>query len=194
MSEGIRAFVGFSLPAEVKDTLEDIQFDLMDMVPENAINWNRSANLHMTLAFLGDNNRPEQIGQVCDALDMLAAAHNKITLRIGPLGCFPRKRNPKVIYAGVQGQTKQLFLLKENLDSVLEPIGYEPEQRKYTPHLTLGYVRKPDQVVKAQFPFGSHLPEVKWTNRTLHLYHSYKSKKGPVYKKIHSARLESETS
>ena len=194
MSEGIRAFVGFSLPAEVKETLEDIQFDLMDMVPENAINWNKPANLHLTLAFLGDNNQPEQIGQVCEALDTLAADHGKIALRMGPLGCFPRKRNPKVIYAGVQGQTKQLFKLKENLDAILEPIGYEPEQRKYTPHLTLGYVRKPDQVERAKFPFGSHLPEVEWTNGTLHLYHSYKSKKGPVYKKIHSVKLGSDTS
>ncbi len=186
---GIRIFIGLDLVADVRSALEDIQFDLMDMVPENAIVWSKPENMHLTLAFLGDGNQPEQVGAVCDLLDKTVTDTPSFKLRLGPLGCFPRRRNPKVIYTGVQGGTKQLSDLQQSLETELAKIGYEPEKRKYTPHLTLGFVRKPDQVEKARIPFGSESPPAEWTISAVHLYHSYKTKKGPVYKKIHSIKL-----
>ncbi len=186
---GIRIFIGLDVVEDVRSTLEDIQFDLMDMVPENAINWSKPENLHLTLAFLGDGNQPEQVGAVCDLLDETVTGTKSFNLKLGPLGCFPRRRNPKVIYTGIQGGTKQLHDLQQALEAELEKLGYEPERRKYTPHLTLGFVRKPDQVEKARFPFGSESPPAEWTVTAVHLYHSYRTKKGQIYKKIHSINL-----
>ena len=191
MSDGIRIFIGLDVTEEVKIALEDIQFDLMEMVPEQAMNWSKPQNLHVTLAFLGDGNQPEQVGAVCDLMDRELAGLAPFELRLGPLGCFPRRRNPRVIYSGIQGGTKQLTDMQSDLAQALAAIGYEPEKRKYTPHLTLGYVRKPDQVEKAQLPFGSESPPAAWEVKAVHLYHSYKTKKGPIYKKIHSVKLES---
>lgn len=188
--DGIRIFVGIALSDEVRIALEDVQFDLMDMVPERAINWSRPELMHLTLNFLGDGNRPEQVAAVCDQLDQIAQGQRPFSLRMGPLGCFPRRRNPEVIYAGLQGGTQQLYTLKEALDEGLATIGYVPESRKYTPHLTLGRVRKPDQVVKAQFPFGSHTQAAEWLVDGVHVYHSFRSKKrGIQYKVIHTANF-----
>lgn len=191
MSDGIRVFVAIALTEDVRTVLEDIQFDLMEMLPEKALNWTRPETMHLTLNFLGDGNRPEQVAAVCDQLDRIAKGRKPFQLRMGPLGCFPRRRNPKVIYTGLQGGTKQLYDLKEALDSSLAKIGYEPEARKYTPHLTLGRVRKPDQVQKAQLPFGSHTQPAEWDVSAIHLYHSFRTKKkGPQYKVIHSAEFD----
>ncbi|MFK7802255.1 MAG: RNA 2',3'-cyclic phosphodiesterase [Anaerolineae bacterium] len=190
MSDGIRIFVAISITDEVREVLEDIQIDLGDMLPENAITWTRPKSMHLTLAFLGDGNQPEQVAAVCDLLDKVTADIKSFPLRLGAIGCFPRRRNPKVIHTGLQGGVKQLHTLKERLDSSLEIIDYKPEARKYTPHLTLGRVRKPDQVEKAQLPFGSHTPPADWRVTAVHLYHSFRTKKrGPQYKIIHSAQL-----
>lgn len=190
MSDGIRMFIAVSIPDEVREILEDIQFDLAEMVPENAIIWNRPESMHVTLAFLGDGNLPEQVAAVCDLLDQVTSDIKSFPLRLGAIGCFPRRRNPKVIHTGLQGGTKQLHTLKEKLDLGLSPLGYQPESRKYTPHLTLGRVRKPDQVEKAQLPFGSHTPPADWRVSAIQLFHSFRTKKrGPQYKVVHSARL-----
>ena len=190
MSDGIRVFVAASVTDEVREILEDIQFDLADMVPENAITWTKPGSMHLTLAFLGDGNQPEQVAAICDLLDAITTDIKPFPLRLGAIGCFPRRRNPKVIHTGVQGGVKQLYTLKERLDVGLSTLGYEPEKRKYTPHLTLGRVRKPDQVEKAQLPFGSHTPPADWQVSAIHLYHSFRTKKrGPQYKIIHSAKF-----
>jgi 2'-5' RNA ligase len=162
-------------------------------VPENAITWNRPETMHLTLAFLGDGNQPEQVAAVCDLLDTVTAGIKPFPLRLGAIGCFPRRRNPKVIHTGLQGGVKQLHTLKERLDLSLAQTGYVPEDRKYTPHLTLGRVRKPDQVEKAQLPFGSHTPPVDWHVSAIHLYHSFHTKKrGPQYKIIHSSQFKND--
>ena len=190
MSEGIRIFIGLDVPVIAKEALENVQFDLMDMLPENAVTWSRPENMHVTLAFLGDGNQPERVGAVCELLDTIVEGKKQFHLRLGPLGCFPRRRNPTVIHTGLQGGVKQLGDMKVELDTALSEIGFELDKRKYTPHLTLGRVRKPDQVEKAQLPFGSETPPTQWDVSAVHLYHSYKNRQGQKYKKIHSVDLK----
>jgi 2'-5' RNA ligase len=56
-------------------------------------------------------------------------------------GTFPSPKSPRVIWLGLSGQTEILANLVKNLEQVFAPLGFAPEKRRFTPHLTLGRVR-----------------------------------------------------
>src|SRR5690606_2755771 len=62
------------------------------------------------------------------------------TLRTSGLGAFPRMARAQVLWLGIDdgGATGAIV---ECLDATLEPLGFAPEQRGFTPHVTLGRAR-----------------------------------------------------
>jgi 2'-5' RNA ligase len=47
-----------------------------------------------------------------------------------------------VVWVGVEGDLELLLTLHKNIDRVLAPLGFPPEKRAFSPHLTLGRVRE----------------------------------------------------
>src|SRR5207245_2186076 len=57
-------------------------------------------------------------------------------------GCFPNPRRPRVLWIGVGAGTQELCALHDDLEPPLLDLGcYRREDRKYSPHITLGRVR-----------------------------------------------------
>ena len=63
------------------------------------------------------------------------------TIRIRGCGGFPNTKNPRVIWIGVEDQNGLLRELQARAERGLEELGFEREQRDYTPHLTVGRLR-----------------------------------------------------
>ena len=103
---GIRAFIGLSIPTAAQEILENTQFDLMELVPENSVRWVNPNNMHLTLFFLGDGILPEKIAKLCDTLDDIAATCRPFALELGRIGCFPKQNAPRVLWVGIDGQTR----------------------------------------------------------------------------------------
>jgi 2'-5' RNA ligase len=61
---------------------------------------------------------------------------------VAGLGCFPNPKRPRVIWAGLRGEVKELEALKNQLEPGLVKLGYIPEKREFHPHLTLGRVKE----------------------------------------------------
>lgn len=61
---------------------------------------------------------------------------------VGGLGGFPDLRRPRVVFAKVAPHP-QLTALVEEIARRLAEIGIEREARPFTPHVTLGRVKKP---------------------------------------------------
>jgi 2'-5' RNA ligase len=57
------------------------------------------------------------------------------------LGVFPGIRQPRVIWAGIIGDTQRLLDLQRAVDAQLAAIGYPPEKRPFRSHLTIGRVK-----------------------------------------------------
>jgi 2'-5' RNA ligase len=55
------------------------------------------------------------------------------------LGAFPSLRRPRVVWAGLRGNG--LKELSEIIETTLMQLDFPPEERDFTPHLTLGRVR-----------------------------------------------------
>ena len=134
---GIRSFVAIELAAPVLEALDHLQSQLKHKVPAGAVRWTRVESIHLTLQFLGDV-APGQVGNITAALKAVAAEHTAFELELVGLGVFPNPRRPRIVWVGISEPSGALNHLQRAIGRVLTPLGYPPEERAFTPHLTIG--------------------------------------------------------
>jgi 2'-5' RNA ligase len=135
----IRTFIAIELPQDVKATLSRLQTDL-GAGKDNSVKWVNPDSIHLTLKFLGNVNA-DAIPQVINAMENLAKNANPLSLRVSEVGTFPNTRSPRVVWVGLKGDTETLSGLQQHLERSLAAIGFPPENKAFSPHLTLGRVR-----------------------------------------------------
>jgi 2'-5' RNA ligase len=108
--------------------------------------WTAPANIHLTLKFLGDIE-PDRIDGIHRALEERLRPFPRCTINAKGLGVFPDPRRPRIIWVGIHGD--QLASLAAQVESALVPSGFAPDQRNFSPHLTIGRWRQTDRPPKA---------------------------------------------
>ena len=139
--EKIRAFIAIELDESIKESLTKLQERLKGQVPQGSVRWVRSEGIHLTLKFLGDVPA-DQIGEITRALERSCQGFAPSSLSCGGLGCFPDLKRPRVVWVGVREETGTLAQLQKAIEENVAPLGYPPEKRKFSPHLTLGRVQR----------------------------------------------------
>jgi 2'-5' RNA ligase len=148
----------------------------------------RPEQLHLTLRFLGD---VEDAG--CDAL---VKSMNQVTdeppftFSLAGLGAFPDQKRPRVVWTGVAEGKAQVMSLAARVESAVVAAGLPPEDRPFSPHLTLGRVREPGDF-KALWQAAGAAPFV---GKPVHavdvrLVWSTLTPTGPVYRDVESFPL-----
>jgi RNA 2',3'-cyclic 3'-phosphodiesterase len=121
-----RLFIAIRPPGPIRDLL----IDAMDDSPE--FRWQDEDQLHLTLRFIGEVERPV-------AEDVAAAlAHvraQRFEARIDGVGRFDQRR-AGALWAGVEPKP-QLAALAGKIERVCQQTGLEPERRAFHPHITL---------------------------------------------------------
>ncbi len=126
--EGKRLFVSLDFPFPVRKAL----FELDPHLP--VVHWVRPAQLHLTLAFLG------QVSPVVEERLRNQLAGLKFTrffLPLNSLDTFPVKGRPKIIWLGVGRGHPHLFQLHKSVTDAALGAGLQPDLRPWHPHLTL---------------------------------------------------------
>jgi 2'-5' RNA ligase len=116
------------------------------------------------------------------------------SMQIGGLGSFPTPRRARIIWIGIQAPAA-LESLQHGIESAAARLGYEPEARPFSPHLTIGRVRQPvsagDQqqvrVALERTQVGA-LGSADVTS--VHLFKSDLQPTGSVYTRLFSAPLK----
>ena len=135
---GIRSFLAFELPAPMKTVLSDALEKLKGAGLD--VRWTAPANIHLTVVFLGDVAEKDipfiegAAGEICSRFRPFDASVNGV-------GIFGPRGRPRVLWAGVDGETERLALCKRELLEALKPVGLELDSRPFRPHLTLGRFR-----------------------------------------------------
>ena len=123
----MRLFVGVPLPAEVRQSLAS----LCSGVP--GARWVDADNMHITLRFIGE-------ADAIQAEDIDAALGDvrepAFGLALGGVGCFDSGRKVRSVWAGV-ARSDGLLHLRDKVESAIVRAGFEPEHRKFRPHVTL---------------------------------------------------------
>ncbi|VAX15546.1 2'-5' RNA ligase [hydrothermal vent metagenome] len=134
-----RLFFAIDLPLETIASAERLIESVSD-IPITQVRWVHSVNLHITLKFLGDVEN-EKTFDICDIAKKVFTGFGPINLSVEGMGLFPNHDNPKVVWLGVHGNTEELAKMELNLSAGLEKLGYPPDQKKFTAHLTIGRVK-----------------------------------------------------
>ncbi len=134
-----RLFIAITLPGAVRDNISSLIRDLDDRL--KGIRWTPPSNIHLTLKFLGPTPAA-RIPRIREVLDRAAGRHLPLAVRIAGMGQFPAGKHPRVIWAGVGEGKEALAKLAGELDRDLAGLGFPWENRPYTPHLTLGRIKR----------------------------------------------------
>lgn len=127
----IRLFVALELPESVRDRLAL----LSGGVP--GARWTERENFHLTLRFIGEVENG-LLGEIDGALSEVSAPAFDIVLDgIGRFGTGSRSR---VLWTGVE-RNEALAHLNQKVESALVRIGLPPEERRYSPHVTLARLK-----------------------------------------------------
>lgn len=149
----VRTFVAIELPADVLAELERAQRALqLKCATEGMVKWVQPAGIHLTLKFLGDTPI-DRIEAIQGALAQAAASVAPFSLALAHAGCFPNSRQPRVVWIGISGAVDTLNRLQAAVEQTVSPLGFPSEQRRFSPHLTLGRVRDDTDPAKRR-PLG----------------------------------------
>lgn len=133
----MRTFVAIELPPAAQRPL----LALLNKAPRHeSVKWATPAQLHLTLKFLGEVPDTE-LPAVCAAAAEASAVLTPFTLQVSGLGVFPAPANPRVLWAGVTDAAKCCAQWVQNADPLFADLGYRPEARVFTPHVTLARSR-----------------------------------------------------
>lgn len=101
------------------------------------VRWTPRENVHLTLLFLGDTS-VELIPQLKEQIIQAASNTSPFTLTLGEAGAFPSYHSPKILWVGLDGEVRKLMQFQGRIEGALRTLGFEPERRPFTPHITVG--------------------------------------------------------
>jgi 2'-5' RNA ligase len=139
----LRLFVAVYLDPALRPAVEAVRRELVEAWPrgQELVKWVEPHNLHFTLKFLGevDESQVQGVGAALRAVEASAP----FRLHLVGLGAFPRPRGARVLWVGVGEGAAQLSRLAACVENALRPLGFPPEGRPFSPHLTIGRLRVP---------------------------------------------------
>ena len=137
--EQIRSFIAIELPDNVKLALGRLQGKIKN-ASRAPVRWVEPGIIHLTLKFLGDTDTAI-IGDITKAMEEAARGAQPFNIEVGGLGVFPNLQRVQIVWVGLSGELEKLGQLQKRIETNLNPLGFKPEARSFTPHLTLGRVR-----------------------------------------------------
>jgi 2'-5' RNA ligase len=134
----IRSFIAIPLSVELISQIEKIQNQLKKIPTD--VKWVNPSSIHLTLKFLG-NIEATQIEKIAQGIQNGIKGISKWIAEVKDIGAFPSLKNPRVIWVGIEDERNQLVNLQKRIEKEMEKLGFKREERKFSPHLTLGRVR-----------------------------------------------------
>jgi len=125
----MRLFVALDLDPEIRRAIATLIDGLRGFAPE--ARWVSPTSLHLTLKFIGESNRIEEIRK---ALGTIKSPSVEVSFR--GAGFFPSARAARVFWIGVEAD-QRLAALAGSVDEVLAPLEIAKETHAFTPHITL---------------------------------------------------------
>jgi 2'-5' RNA ligase len=186
VDERIRSFVAVDMDeasvisklVEAQRALRNIGADLKLVEPEN---------IHATVRFLGEVPAAT-IDLVRDQMNQVK--FSPFDMEFVGLGAFPNLRRINVVWVGMRKGSEEISRIFEQLEPRLREIGFEPDRKGFSPHVTIARVR----TARMREELAKFVDEMRDTQfgvihvEELRLKKSVLTPKGPVYSTIHAVR------
>ena len=156
--------------------------------------WVDPYNIHLTLKFLG-NIGLDRIDDITKTMETSALGVAPFQLEVKGLGVFPNLKRAQIAWVGVDGEVDRLKQLQQRIESNLATLGFAPESREFTPHLTLARLRdrvSPDE----RQGFGQLIARTRFETAygfnvdSINLMQSQLTREGAIYSRIRAVKLK----
>ena len=190
--EQIRSFIAIELPDELKLGLGQLEAQLKSG-QQSWVKWVDPDSIHLTLKFLG-NIASDRAGEITGAMEEAARAVSPFHLEVKGLGVFPSLKRVQVAWVGISGEVAKLGELQQRLESNLARLGFAPESRPFTSHLTLARLRPQTSLAERQ-RFGQLITGTSFEAAAINvaaisLMSSQLTSGGAIHRRISSVRLK----
>jgi 2'-5' RNA ligase len=175
----LRLFFAVDVPRPHLEWAERAAAPLRERWPE--ARWTPLENQHVTLKFIGWSSE-DALNDICSVGREVAGRHQPSSLHLGGLGSFPSTRRVRVLWVGLDDPAGLLADLAMDLDRALAPLGFEPEDRDFRPHLTLARFKSPQRLEEGLPAVGAQPGD--FPVEAIVLYRSHLSPKGPRYESL----------
>ena len=119
-----KLFVALDLPATICDLLGGL------MPSGSGIRRTVSSDIHLTLHYIGEGSTEDVV------IALLAVRTHTFDLTLEGLGTFDHAGDQQTVWAAVLSSAA-LNQLHRDTSAALSAIGFQPESRAYTPHVSL---------------------------------------------------------
>lgn len=147
----LRAFIAIEIPTQIQQSIQQQTAVLRQALGSEAVRWVPPQNVHLTIKFLGDVS-VSNIELLKQMLVVEAGQLPPFEIAVGGLGCFPNSRRARVIWIGLK-TPPAMETLQHAIETASARLGYSSEDRKFSPHLTIGRV--------SQRATGSELQQIR---------------------------------
>jgi 2'-5' RNA ligase len=159
---------------------------------DRLVRWPPAQNLHLTLKFLGEVPDADVPG-VCEAARFAAERSAPFGFALEGLGCFPPKGPARIVWAGVKPDGEGLPRCQKAVEEETARVGFKPERRPFSPHLTIGRVRQ----VPNTRELRAAVETTEWAGPGQHVeelvvFESDLRPSGAVYRRVAGCRLGGE--
>jgi 2'-5' RNA ligase len=187
----MRCFIAIDIEEKIRKALGDIQKQLIEKtdVRKGEVKWVKPDNIHLTLKFMADID-DEQVAEVSEIAKQIALAHKSFDIDVESVGTFGG-RSIKVVWVGIGKGVEALKALQKDLEEQLAEMGYPPEEREFSAHLTLCRVvsqRAGFKLVETAKQL-EHFKLGTVNANALCFYQSQLTPQGPVYTLLDSFKL-----
>ncbi len=185
-----RVFVAINLPEKAKRELSFHQEEMKKSL--RGVKWVEKGNMHITMAFIG-SIKEEKISSLIGELETVR--EQPFIMRFTEMCYTPNdRRNAKMIWA--RGESREISSLNKKVERKLlsSGINYTPDERGFTPHVTLGRIRSWEwkRLPLFEIPLLEEGIEISFPVNSFDLMESELKKGGAVYKEIKRFTLRPE--
>ncbi len=141
--ETVRTFIAVEIPDNVRDVISGVISELRKFC--GGVRWVPPENLHLSLKFLGDLE-PERFSVLKVTVGRALTGSRPFGMTLSGIGAFPNLRRPRVFWIGVGDRGKDFEGIYDKIEGALSDEGFPKEERKFSPHLTIGRVKSPREL------------------------------------------------
>ncbi|RKZ33552.1 RNA 2',3'-cyclic phosphodiesterase [bacterium] len=183
----IRTFFAIDIPKEHREWIDNNVIEVLRPLPVK-VNWVTPENIHITLRFIGEIS-PKDLEKVLDNIHKCKLKLNKFQFSFSELGYFGRQF-PRVLWIGVEGDIDKIITLHNLVEDACCDAGLKPDNKKFSPHITIGRVKSPKQTGKLIAEMEKiEIPKAWISANEITLYKSTLTPNGPIYTVLEKIRL-----
>ncbi|MGB9857283.1 MAG: RNA 2',3'-cyclic phosphodiesterase [Dictyoglomaceae bacterium] len=179
-----RLFIAIDLPFEIKEILNKYKEELAKYITYG-VKWVELENLHFTIRFLGETEE-NKIPDIQRIMDEVSCEFFPFSISFNELGAFPSFKNPRVIWIGIENGKREMKTLFQRLEDKIVKLGFQREEKEFSPHLTLGRVKDKFRWEKE---WKIDIPYLEFLAEEITLFESKLTSKGPIYNSLYKSKF-----